>query len=119
MGVGSWCDLFPFYDNLLTSRCSCFSESEKQYCYSLQLQGLGESAQELIAIKKLQDEDKYSELIDRYNGNPLWLNIIAAMIEDLFNSSIAQFLSYPTLFLGDLEPILHEHYQRLKSNMIF
>ena len=48
-----------------------------------------------------------------YNGNPLWLNIIASTILDLFNGSVQEFLSYPTLFLGDLEPILKQHYQRL------
>ena len=54
-------------------------------------------------------------LSDRYSGNPLWLNIIASTIQDLFNGSVAQFLSSPTLFLGDVEPILKEHYRRLSE----
>ena len=52
-------------------------------------------------------------MIELYNGNPLWLNIIATAILDLFNGSVQQFLSYSTLYLGDLEPILKQHYQRL------
>ncbi|MEG5139831.1 MULTISPECIES: hypothetical protein [Microcoleaceae] len=49
-----------------------------------------------------------SQLIDLYRGNPLWLNIVATMIQDLFGGSVAEFLSYDTLFLGDLESLLHQ-----------
>lgn len=34
----------------------------------------------------------------------------------LFNGSVSQFLSYSNLFLGDIEPILQEHYQRLSES---
>lgn len=37
-------------------------------------------------------------------------------IQDLFNGSIHRFLSYPTLFLGDLEPRLQAQYQRLSES---
>jgi hypothetical protein len=90
-------------------------ETENCYCKTLQLQGLGESATELLTAKKLTDEARWLELINLYSGNPAWLNIIASSIQDLFNGSVAQFLSYPTLFLGDLEPILQEHYRRLSQ----
>lgn len=90
-------------------------ETENRYCYTLQLQGLGESATELLTVKKLTDKDRWLELINLYGGNPAWLNIIASSIQDLFNGSVAHFLSYSTLFLGDLEPILQEHYRRLSE----
>ena len=70
-------------------------------------------ATQLLSARKLKKKKKWSELIQLYNGNPLWLNIIASTILDLFNGSVQEFLSYPTLFLGDLEPILKQHYQRL------
>ncbi|MEG4320233.1 MULTISPECIES: NB-ARC domain-containing protein [unclassified Microcoleus] len=91
-------------------------EAEKCHCHTLQLRGLGESAEELLRARGLTDEDKWLELIELYSGNPSWLNIIASTIQDLFNGSVAHFLSYPTLFLGDLEPILHAHYRQLSES---
>lgn len=91
-------------------------ETENRYCKTLQIQGLGESATELLKVKKLTDEDRWLELINLYSDNPLWLNIIASTIQDLFNGSVSQFLSYSHLFLGDLEPILQEHYRRLSES---
>ena len=88
-------------------------ETENSYCKTLPVLGLGKLATEILSARKLKDEKKWSELIQLYNGNPLWLNIIASTILDLFNGSVQEFLSYPTLFLGDLEPILKQHYQRL------
>ena len=91
-------------------------ETENCHCHTLQLQGLGKSATELLKLKNLTDEDKWLKLMNLYSGNPLWLNIIASTIQDLFNGRVSQFLSYSSLFLGDLEPILHEHYRRLSES---
>jgi NB-ARC domain len=91
-------------------------EGENRHCRSLQLGGLGELAAEILAEKELTDEHKWSELIQLYGGNPSWINITAATIADLFNGSVDRFLSYPSLFLGDLEPILEEYYQRLSPS---
>lgn len=91
-------------------------EAEDCYCKTLQIPGLGKSASQLLTARKLQDKNQWSRLIELYNGNPLWLNIIATAILDLFNGSVQQFLSYSTLFLGDLEPILKQHYQRLSES---
>jgi hypothetical protein len=90
-------------------------EGENRHCRSLPLRGLGESAAEILKNKGLTDEPKWENLIQRYSGNPSWLNIIASTIQDLFNGSVDRFLSYPTLFLGDLESILQTHYQRLSD----
>jgi WD-40 repeat-containing protein len=91
-------------------------ETENRYCKTLQLQGLGESAIQLLADRKLTDQHKWPELIQLYSGNPLWLNIIASTIKNLFNDSVEHFLSYKTLFLGDLEPLIKQHYQRLSES---
>ena len=48
--------------------------------------------------------------------NPFWLKIVAATIVELFNGKVSQLLSCPTVFLGDLEPILRSHYQRLSDS---
>ena len=91
-------------------------EGENRHCRTLQLRGLGEPAEEILAKKGLTDEDKWSELIQLYAGNPSWLNIIASTILDLFNGSVEHFLSYPSVFLGDLEPRLQAYYQRLSES---
>ncbi len=91
-------------------------EGENRPCRSLQLGSLGEAAAEILTNKGLTDENKWGELIQLYGGNPSWLNIIASTIEDLFNGSVDRYLSYPSLFLGDLEPKLEEYYQRLSAS---
>ncbi|PHX57349.1 ATP-binding protein [Tychonema bourrellyi FEM_GT703] len=83
-------------------------EGENRPCKSLQLNGLGPEAQEIFREKGLAEPDKWSELIDLYRGNPLWLNIISTLIQDLFGGSVSEFLSYDTLFLGDLESLLEQ-----------
>jgi|JI7StandDraft_1071085.scaffolds.fasta_scaffold00399_9 DNA replication protein DnaC len=91
-------------------------EGENRHCRSLQPGGLGEAAAEILTNKGLTDENKWGELIQIYGGNPSWLNITASTIKDLCNGSVDRFLSYPSLFLGDLEPILKEYYQRLSPS---
>jgi len=91
-------------------------EGENRPCKSLQLNGLGPEAQEIFREKGLGEPEKWSELIDLYRGNPLWLNIVATLIQDLFGGSVSEFLSYDTLFLGDLESLLHQHCDRLTAS---
>ncbi|MEG3972695.1 NB-ARC domain-containing protein [Microcoleus sp. T2B6] len=91
-------------------------ESHPKNCQTLQLNGLGESAREIFTEKGLAESEKWSELIDIYRGNPLWLNTVAAAIQDLFSGNIAEFLSYDSLVLGDLEYLLHKHFQRLSDS---
>lgn len=90
-------------------------EGIKSPCRTLKLDGLGESAQELLTEMELTDSDRWLELINLYSGNPLWLKITANTIQELFDGSIANFLSCQSPFLGDLAMILNEHYQRLSQ----
>ncbi|MBO1351286.1 MAG: ATPase [Hormoscilla sp. GUM202] len=91
-------------------------EAAQGKCRSFQLQGLGASGREICKERGLTDPDKWLELIHLYSGNPLWLNIVATMIIELFNGSVAEFLSCPTLCLGDVEPLLQKHCQRLSES---
>jgi hypothetical protein len=91
-------------------------ESHQKSCQTLQLNGLGESARQIFTEKGLAESENWSELIDLYRGNPLWLNTVAAAIQDLFNGNISDFLSYDSLVLGDLEYLLHQHFQRLSDS---
>jgi hypothetical protein len=83
----------------------------------LQLTGLGEAATEILRKKGLLDEEKWPELINLYQGNPLWLKLVAQTIKSLFAGKVSQYLSYESLFLSDeLTPILQQHYQRLSES---
>ncbi len=132
--VGNYCPEYQNYSQLIEefgrfSHQSCLLllgweqpleittlEAENIYCKTLKLSGLGESANQLLQTRNLKDRQQWSKLIELYNGNPLWLNIIATAILDLFDGSVQKFLSYPTLYLGDIEPILKQHYQRLSKS---
>ena len=90
-------------------------EGENQPVRSLQLNGLGAGAGEILREKGLAEDENWSELIEQYRGNPLWLKIVATMIQDLFNGNISEIWSDNTLFLGDLESLLHQPFNRLSE----
>ena len=84
---------------------------------TLHLKGLGEQSTEILREKELTDEEKWSDLIALYQGHPSWLNIIASTIVELFDGSVSQFLAHRTdLFLGDFEPLLEFHLERLSES---
>lgn len=92
-----------------------FTDDNSAVCL-LQLTGLGELATELLKEKGLLDEEQWPELIEFYQGNPLWLKLVAQTINNLFNGRVSQYLSYQPVFLSDeLRPILQQHYQRLSE----
>ncbi|MEO6860542.1 MAG: NB-ARC domain-containing protein [Microcoleus sp.] len=68
---------------------------------TLRLNGLGAAAGEILREKGLLEPEKWETLINTYRGNPLWLKIVAAMIQELFSGRVAEFLKYDTLFLGE------------------
>ena len=83
---------------------------------SLQLSGLGVDAREILREKGLFEEDKWEDVIKPYRGNPLALKMVAAMIRDLpFDGNISEFLKDTLPFLGDLEYLLHQQFNRLTA----
>ena len=83
---------------------------------TLSLDGLGAAAGEILREKGLLEPDKWEALINTYRGNPLWLKIVAAMIQELFSGRVAEFLKYDTLFLGDeLKARLQQQCDRLSD----
>jgi hypothetical protein len=91
-------------------------EGEKRPVRSLQLDGLGIAAMQILRQKGLVEDEKWENMINSYQGNPLWLEIVATMIQDLFSGSVEQFLKYDTLFLcEDLKFILEQHFNRLSE----
>lgn len=82
----------------------------------LKLSGLGSAATEILREKRLKDEEQWHLLIETYQGNPLWLKIVANMIQDIFRGKVAEFIKYDNLYLGDeLTEILTQHLERLSK----
>ena len=56
------------------------------------LGSLGVAAKEILNSQKLSDEETWSTLIDIYQGNPLWLELTATLIRELFGGRVSEFL---------------------------
>jgi NB-ARC domain len=56
------------------------------------LGSLGVAAKEILNSQRLSDEETWSTLIDLYQGNPLWLELTATLIRELFGGRVAEFL---------------------------
>lgn len=93
-------------------------EAENPSTQTLHLKGLlAEQAQEILRKKQLKDQEKWPQLITLYQSHPLWLKIICATINQLFNGSVSQYLADPNdIYLGDIEPILETQLQRLSDS---
>ncbi|MDY7007524.1 MAG: sigma factor-like helix-turn-helix DNA-binding protein [Cyanobacteriota bacterium] len=93
-------------------------ETQNKPIRTLNLKGLEkEEATKILTAKKLTDEEKWSELISIYQGNPTWLNIILATIMQVYDASVSQFLAeQEDIYLGDLELILESHFERLSPS---
>lgn len=83
---------------------------------SLQLNGLQEEeAQNILEAKGLLGQEHWATLIKLYRGNPLALNIVSSVIQDLFNSNVSEFLKQNTLVITGLTDILDEQFKRLSG----
>lgn len=91
-------------------------EGENRAVRILQLAGLGEAAIEILKNKGLAEEEHWSNLIDYYGANPLWLKITATMIQDLFGGRVSELFKYDYLVLNeDLKYELNLVFQRLSN----
>jgi len=66
----------------------------------LKLVGLGESAKQILRHKELSDEQMWDTLIEKYQSHPLWLDMTATMIQELFAGKVTEFLAYSPLILS-------------------
>lgn len=91
-------------------------EAENRPIKTLHLKGLGEEATEILREKGLTDEQQWLDLITCYQGHPVWLNLIASTILELFNGRVSQFLEDKNdIFIGELSPILESKLERLSD----
>lgn len=71
------------------------------------------SAQEVLRKKDLFEEPAWGVLIERYEGNPLYLNMVAPMIIDLFDGKVSEFVRQNTTVLDGIKDVLDQHFARL------
>jgi WD40 repeat protein len=73
-----------------------------------------ENPAELLAEHELVGSpQERALLVERYEGNPLALTIVAETITDLFAGAIGQFLAQDTLVFGSISDLLDEQVARL------
>lgn len=95
-----------------------FTRLEKQPypVRSFVLGSLGSAAREILREHQLSDEDSWETLINTYQGHPLWLELTATMIQQLFGGKVADFLQYKTLILCEsVRSQLERQFQRLTT----
>lgn len=71
------------------------------------LGGLMEGAIELLQHHQLTfDAQQWIALVNQYGGNPLFLNMAANFIHELFAGDVGEFLASGTLVTGEFEPLV-------------
>lgn len=78
----------------------------------LELEGLDTT--EILKNQKLKDEESWSQLINVYEGNPVYLKDITSLIKNVFLGKVAEFLAEDSLILTeDMKSRLSELFHRL------
>ncbi|NET45202.1 MAG: AAA family ATPase [Okeania sp. SIO2B3] len=89
-------------------------ETENYPVRTLILGSLGAAANEICQKRQLVDRESWEKLINNYQGNPRWLDIVATTIQELFGGQVAEFLEYQTLILPEaLQAELEQQLQHL------
>lgn len=65
------------------------------------IEGLGKEALQILQSKGLVNENKWGDLIHKYRGNPLLLQMVSSRIQELFDGSVQGFLDCKTTWIGD------------------
>jgi transcriptional regulator with XRE-family HTH domain len=84
---------------------------------SLSLSGIGQPAgQELLKDRELfGSNEEWNDLVDRYSGNPLALQLVSESIQEVFGGNIARFLQEDVSAFGDVSDLLEQHFHRLSD----
>jgi len=80
------------------------------------LGSLAVAAKEILNSQKLSDEETWETLIDIYQGNPLWLELTATLIQELFGGRVSEFLQCEMPILDEgLQSQLSQPFGRLTA----
>lgn len=75
-----------------------------------------ESAKRILRDKGLTDEQSWQQLIEKYGGNPLILELVANGVKDLFGGHVKEVLAYVTTFYTDLiEELLNRQFNKFQD----
>ncbi|AFY34701.1 hypothetical protein [Calothrix sp. PCC 7507] len=78
------------------------------------LGGLMEGAIELLQHHQLTfDAQQWVALVNQYGGNPLFLNMAANFIHELFAGNVGEFLASGTLVASEFEPLVAQWLQQI------
>jgi hypothetical protein len=78
------------------------------------LGSLGVAAKEILNSQKLSEQETWETLIDIYQGNPLWLELTATLIQELFGGRVSEFLQCEMPILDEgLQSQLSQPFGRL------
>jgi AAA+ ATPase superfamily predicted ATPase len=77
------------------------------------LKGLGKDAQSILKEKDLNNQENWEKLIYLYQGNPLYLKLVATLLNQLFNSQITISQTENCLLPEELQMILSTQIERL------
>jgi NACHT domain len=89
-------------------------EGKNRPVRSHKVKGLSKNAaKELLREKELFEEPAWGIFIERYEGNPLYLNMVAPIIIDLFDGKVSEFVRQNTTVLDGIKDILEQHFTRL------
>jgi DNA replication protein DnaC/DNA-binding MarR family transcriptional regulator len=87
--------------------------SENTPIRTLQLTGLDiAAAREILRDKGLAEIDNCEALIDRYQGNPLWLKSVATLIQELGIGANELLIDDTILLPEDLKDVLQQQFDR-------
>jgi WD40 repeat protein/transcriptional regulator with XRE-family HTH domain len=84
---------------------------------TLTLAGIEHPAgQELLRDRGLFGSDEqWADLIARYSGNPLALQLVSEPVQEVFGGNIARFLQEDVSAFEDVNDLLDQHFQRLSD----
>lgn len=83
---------------------------------SFKVRGLGLEAKELLQSKGIfSSDDETQQLLERYDGNPLFLMIVCEIIREICRGNVSSFLKQKILFFHAIGEILEQHLTRLST----
>jgi hypothetical protein len=83
---------------------------------ALELGSLDDSSKKMLRHQGLKNEENWSQLIDLYEGNPLYIQYICPLIKDLFQGEVAEFIGENSLVLTeDFKSLLKILFLRLSD----
>jgi hypothetical protein len=78
------------------SEINCFNQDNSPI-QCLELSGI--KTAEILQNKGLEDEERWLQLIQLYEGNPFYLKEVAILIQDIFDGKVADFLAEHNLII--------------------